>query len=75
MASRETHTTPGRFVERVRVEAARELLENSGTSLDGIAARCGFGSTETIRRAFKRVISIGPGEYRDRFRCAEPATT
>jgi transcriptional regulator GlxA family with amidase domain len=50
------------------VEAARELLENSGTSLDAIAARCGFGSTETMRRAFKRVISIGPREYRDRFR-------
>jgi transcriptional regulator GlxA family with amidase domain len=71
---RETHTTPGRFVERVRVEAARELLENSATSLDAIAARCGFGSTETMRRAFKRVISIGPGEYRDRFRSAELAT-
>jgi transcriptional regulator GlxA family with amidase domain len=66
-------TTPGRFVERVRVEAARELLENSGTSLDAIAARCGFGSTETMRRAFKRVISIGPGEYRDRFHTAELA--
>jgi transcriptional regulator GlxA family with amidase domain len=70
---RETRTTPGRFVERVRVEAARELLENSVTSLDTIAARCGFGSTETMRRAFKRVISIGPGEYRERFRCAELA--
>jgi transcriptional regulator GlxA family with amidase domain len=70
---RETHTTPGRFVERVRVEAARELLENSVTSMDAIAVRCGFGSTETMRRAFKRVISIGPGEYRDRFRCAELA--
>jgi transcriptional regulator GlxA family with amidase domain len=70
---RETRTTPGRFVERVRVEAARELLENSATSLDMIAARCGFGSTETMRRAFKRVVSIGPGEYRDRFRSAELA--
>jgi hypothetical protein len=29
--------------------------------------------TETMRRAFKRVVSIGPGEYRDRFRCAELA--
>jgi AraC-like DNA-binding protein len=42
-----------------------------GWPLDTIAARCGFGSTETMRRAFKRVISIGPGEYRDRFRWAE----
>jgi transcriptional regulator GlxA family with amidase domain len=40
----------------------------------GVAVHCGFGSTETMRRAFKRVISIGPGEYRDRFRCAELAT-
>jgi transcriptional regulator GlxA family with amidase domain len=70
---KETLTTPGRFVERVRVEAAQELLENTTTPLDAIASRCGFGSTETMRRAFKRVLGIGPGEYRARFRCAEPS--
>lgn len=69
---KETLTTPGRFVERVRVEAARNHLESTRAPLDVIATRCGFGSIETMRRSFKRVLGIGPGEYRQRFRCAEP---
>jgi transcriptional regulator GlxA family with amidase domain len=63
----QTGTTPARFVERVRVEAARELLEGS-TPVSTIASSCGFGSTETMRRAFLRVLGVGPAEYRDRFR-------
>jgi transcriptional regulator GlxA family with amidase domain len=69
---KETLTTPGRFVERVRVEAAREVLENTPAPLEAVAGRCGFGSVETMRRAFKRVIGIGPGDYRERFRGTEP---
>jgi transcriptional regulator GlxA family with amidase domain len=64
----ETGTTPGRFVERVRVEAARELLEAGATPIETVAARCGFGSTETMRRAFLRVLGVGPADYRQRFR-------
>jgi transcriptional regulator GlxA family with amidase domain len=54
------------IVERVRVEAAREVLENTPAPLEAVATRCGFASVETMRRAFKRVIGIGPGEYRER---------
>lgn len=68
--AREAQTTPARFVERVRVEAARELLESSGSSVDAVAERCGFGSAETMRRAFLRVLGVGPGEYRQRFGAA-----
>ena len=64
----QTRTTPARFVERVRVEAARELLEGGTASIDAVATSCGFGSPETMRRAFRRVLSIGPSEYRARFR-------
>lgn len=64
---REAMTTPGRFVERVRVEAARDLLETTSMSVDAVAARCGFGSDETLRRAFVRVVGIKPSEYRLRF--------
>jgi transcriptional regulator GlxA family with amidase domain len=64
---KEVQTTPGRFVERVRVEAARAQLEAGATSVEAIAATCGFGSPETMRRAFRRVLGIGPGEYRQRF--------
>jgi transcriptional regulator GlxA family with amidase domain len=64
----QTATTPARFVERVRVEAARERLERSATPIEAIAASCGFGSSETMRRAFLRVLGVGPSDYRARFR-------
>ncbi|HEY0391595.1 MAG TPA: GlxA family transcriptional regulator [Solirubrobacterales bacterium] len=64
----QTGTTPARFTERVRVEAARELLEETAAPVDTIARRCGFGSPETMRRAFLRVLAVGPAEYRGRFR-------
>jgi transcriptional regulator GlxA family with amidase domain len=70
--SEQTGTTPARFTERVRVEAAREQLEDGAGTVDAIAARCGFGSTETMRRAFLRVLGVGPAEYRTRFRSATP---
>lgn len=63
----ELGTTPARFVERVRVEAARSMLEQDGAGVDVIAARCGLGSPETLRRAFLRVLGVGPAAYRERF--------
>ncbi len=68
---KEVQTTPGRFVERVRVEAARAQLEAGATSVEAIAASCGFGSPETMRRAFRRILGVGPGEYRQRFGALE----
>jgi len=62
--------SPGRYVERVRVEAAGTLLENGGDGVDAIARRCGFGTAETMRRTFLRSLGIGPAEYRRRFRSA-----
>lgn len=69
--AKQVHTTPARFVERVRVEAARDLLESSRASVDAVAADCGFGSAETMRRAFLRVLGVGPGQYRQRFGVGE----
>jgi transcriptional regulator GlxA family with amidase domain len=66
----QTGTTPARFTERVRVEAARELLQDTATPVDTVAARCGFGSPETMRRAFLRILGVGPADYRARFRSA-----
>ncbi len=60
----EVGVTPARFVERVRVEASRRLLEESGHGVDAIAARCGFGSPETMRAAFQRVLRVSPQGYR-----------
>jgi transcriptional regulator GlxA family with amidase domain len=62
-----TGLTPLRAVERLRVEAARQMLVDTGAPIKRIAARCGFGSEETMRRAFVRVQGVSPSDYRERF--------
>jgi transcriptional regulator GlxA family with amidase domain len=61
-----TGSTPARAVERIRVEAARRSLE-LGLSVKRVAARCGFGSEETMRRSFLRLLGVSPQAYRQRF--------
>ena len=63
----ETGTTPGRFVEHLRVEAARRRLEESRDKLEKVATDCGFGSLTTLRRSFLRVLHVPPTDYRSRF--------
>jgi transcriptional regulator GlxA family with amidase domain len=62
-----TGRTPARAIERLRVEAARHLLSESRLPMKRIAQRCGFGSEETMRRSFHRLIEITPQDYRARF--------
>ncbi|MDO8392589.1 MAG: GlxA family transcriptional regulator [Actinomycetota bacterium] len=66
----EVGETPGRYVERVRLEAARRELETTTDTLEVIAARCGFGTAETLRRSFQRRLGVAPDSYRRRFRVA-----
>ncbi|HXZ86060.1 MAG TPA: helix-turn-helix domain-containing protein, partial [Myxococcota bacterium] len=68
--AREVGETPARWVERARVEAARRLLEESDDGVEAIAALCGFGTAETLRRAFLRQLKVAPSAYRTRFRSA-----
>ncbi|WBB71979.1 GlxA family transcriptional regulator [Micromonospora sp. WMMD1128] len=63
----EVGETPGRYVDGVRLETARRLLEENDDSIDRIAARCGYGTSEAMRRAFIRVLGVPPAEYRRRF--------
>jgi len=62
-----TGLTPSRAVERLRVEAARQLLADTRMPAKRIAARCGFGSEETMRRGFVRLQGVSPQDYRQRF--------
>src|SRR5947209_16970424 len=64
---REVGMTPAAYVEAVRVERAKLLLESTATHVDEIAARCGFGTPETLRRAFARRVGASPSDYRARF--------
>jgi transcriptional regulator GlxA family with amidase domain len=65
--SAETGITPGRYVERVRLEAARRALEDTSQPIATVAATCGFGTGETMRRAFLRALGVAPAEYRRRY--------
>ena len=67
-----TGATPARYVEQARVEAARRRLEESDDGVDAIAAVCGFGTAETMRRAFLRAVHVAPTDYRRRFRGHAP---
>ena len=68
--TRDVGVTPARFVERARVEGARRRLEESADGVEMVAARCGFGSAEVMRRAFLRLLGVPPSAYRGRFRSA-----
>ncbi len=63
----EVGLTPARYVERLRLEAARRRLEESEEPVAAVAAACGFGTAETMRRVFLRALGVGPAEYRRRF--------
>lgn len=64
----EVGDTPGRYVERIRLEAARRELETTSDMLEVVAVRCGFGTSETLRRSFQRRVGVSPDAYRRRFR-------
>ncbi|TDD88864.1 GlxA family transcriptional regulator [Actinomadura rubrisoli] len=59
---------PAAYVERVRVEAARRALAEGDEPVEALARRLGFGTGETLRRAFHRRVGVAPSDYRDRFK-------
>jgi transcriptional regulator GlxA family with amidase domain len=65
--------TPARFVTSVRVETARRLLEESSERLETICTMSGLGTTESMRRAFLRILGIPPTRYRERFNRQHPS--
>lgn len=63
----ETGKPVAHYVEEVRIEAARRLLERTTQSMDEVADRCGFASADVMGRSFARILHTTPGEYRGRF--------
>ncbi|MEU9157900.1 GlxA family transcriptional regulator [Streptomyces sp. NPDC048417] len=66
----ETGMTPGRYVDRVRLEHARRLLEDTGDGVEEVSRASGYGTPEAMRRAFLKALGATPAEYRHRFRPA-----
>jgi transcriptional regulator GlxA family with amidase domain len=66
---KELQTTPARYVERVRLEAASALLAQPQAGVATVARLCGFGHPETLRRAFHKHLAISPQAFAERFGC------
>jgi transcriptional regulator GlxA family with amidase domain len=70
---RATGYSPMHYVQRVRVEEAKRLLEQTERSVEEICWAVGYGEPASFRRLFKRITHLTPGEYRRRFRIPEYA--
>ena len=69
--AQEARMTPAEFIERARVDAARNLLEGSDMALKAVAYRAGFGSASRMRIVFSRRLGVTPTQYRASFLRAE----
>lgn len=52
------------YLEMIRIEQASSLLRTNAYTVDEIAARVGYNSSHSFRRAFKRVMGVAPSSYR-----------
>lgn len=60
--------TPLEYVQKLRVERAKALLETTHLSFEEIVGRCGYQDVSSFRRLFKHVVSMTPNDYRERYR-------
>jgi transcriptional regulator GlxA family with amidase domain len=56
--------TPAKLLETLRVEHARTLLSTSAMPAKTIAVQSGFATAARMKRAFARVLGVGPRDYR-----------
>ena len=67
---KQTGMSPAKFVEKLRIEAARRFLEDTDLPLERIAEQCGLGGLVSMRRTFLRHLMVTPSDYRRAFRTA-----
>jgi transcriptional regulator GlxA family with amidase domain len=70
----EVGVTPAAYVERIRLDSARRLMESTSLGVEQIASEAGFGTGESLRRAFARGVGLSPREYRARFGARQGAS-
>jgi transcriptional regulator GlxA family with amidase domain len=63
----EVGATPAAWVESIRVDAVRQMLESGRVAPKQVAVKCGFADADTLRRAFSRHVGVTPTEYRKRY--------
>ena len=68
--TRQCGMPPAKFIERLRIERARVIIEDTDLSMAQIARNSGFDSEQRMRRSFQRVLGINPADHADRVRPA-----
>ncbi len=56
------------YVQTLRIEEAKQLLESTSTAIDDIVCMVGYDDPASFRRLFKRLAGVTPARYRQRFR-------
>lgn len=59
--------TPVQYLQALRLERARELLESSHDPVDRVTRRVGYEDVSSFRRLFKQSTGLSPTEYRQKF--------
>ncbi len=72
---RATGYTPQAYLQRLRVEAAKQLLERTDASVDDVCVRVGYDEAAAFRRVFKRITSLTPAAYRRKFQLPSSRTS
>ncbi len=67
-----TGDSPLEYLQRLRIETARKLLETSIESVEEITVRAGYADVSSFRKLFKRHTGLSPSAYRKRFACRLP---
>jgi transcriptional regulator GlxA family with amidase domain len=62
--TRQTGISPAKYIEKLRVEAARLCIEESDAPLEQVALRCGLGGLVSMRRLFLRHLMVTPSDYK-----------
>lgn len=65
--TKDTGMPPAKFIEKLRVEAARKYLEDTDLSIERVAEQCGLGGLVSMRRTFLRHMMTTPSDYRRAF--------
>jgi transcriptional regulator GlxA family with amidase domain len=65
---KEVRLTPHQFIESIRIDHARKLLEGTDSAIKAVAFASGFATPEHMRTAFQRKLGVSPAEYRGNFR-------
>jgi len=66
-----TSETPLSYLQKIRVESAKKMLERTNMNINEITTKVGYEDSSTFRRLFKKYVALSPREYRDKFSCVQ----